>query len=79
MEYQRAVINELVDGEMEVFAAGAKNLANGKQILTVNSRALEKFPDGQFQLTKSENHLRLEWLPTEKCNLSPVVREVALP
>ena len=79
MEYQRAVINELVDGEMEILAAGAaENLPDGAQALTVQSRAAEKMPPGHFQLTKTGSHLRVEWTPDEKCGVSAVVREGAL-
>ncbi len=79
MEYHRAVINELVDGEMEILAAGAaKNLPDGVQPLAVLSRAAEKLPPGHFQLTKTGSQLRVEWLPDEKRGISAVVREGAL-
>ncbi len=78
-EYHRAVINEIVDGEMEILAAGAaKNLPDGVQPLAVESRAAEKLPPGHFQLTKTGSHLRVEWLPDEKRGVSAVVREGAL-
>ena len=79
VEYQRSVLNELVDGEMEILAAGAaKNLSDGSQNLVVKSNAAEKLPLGHFQLTKTGNHLRLEWSADEKCGISPIAREVAL-
>ena len=79
IEYQRSVINELVDGEMEILAAGAaKNLPDGSQNLVVKSNAAEKLPLGHFQLTKTGTHLRLEWAADEKCGISPIAREVAL-
>ena len=79
IEYQRSVINELVDGEMEILAAGAaKNLADGSQAITVQTHALEKLPLGHFQLTKTGNHLRLEWAADEKCGVSPLAREASL-
>ncbi len=79
MEYHRAVINELVDGEMEILAAGAaKNLPDGTQPLIVPSRAAEKLPPGHFQLTKTGSQLRVEWLPDEKGGVSTVVREGTL-
>ena len=79
MEYHRAVINELVDGEMEILAAGAaKNLPDGAQPLVVPSRAAEKLPPGHFQLTKTGSQLRVEWLPDEKGGVSTVVREGTL-
>jgi hypothetical protein len=79
IEYQRSVINELVDGEMEILAAGAaKSFSDGSQVLTVSSRVTEKLPLGHFQLTKTGNHLRLEWSADEKCGVSPVAREATL-
>jgi hypothetical protein len=79
MEYQRSVINEIVDGEMEILAAGsAKNLPDGAQAYPFHSRAAGNLPAGHFQLTKAGNHLRLEWLPDEKSGISAVVRETTL-
>lgn len=79
MEYQRSVIVELVDGEMEILAAGAaRNLPDGTQNLFVSSRAMEKLPPGHFQLNKTGSHLRLEWVPDKKCGISPVSREGTL-
>jgi hypothetical protein len=79
MEYYRSVINELVDGEMEALAAGAaKNLPDGTQNLIVHSRAAEKLPPGHFRLTKTGNHLRVEWTPDEKRGISIVSRETTL-
>jgi len=79
VEYCRSVINEIVDGEMEIFAAGAaRNLPDGPQNLNVSSRAIDKLPPGHFQLTKTGNHLRLEWTPDEKCGIGTIVRETTL-
>lgn len=79
MEYHRAVINQIVDGEMEIIAAGAtKNLPDGTQPLAITSRAIDKLPPGHFQLTKAGNQLRVEWTPDEKCGISIVARETTL-
>lgn len=79
IEYQRSVIVELVDGEMEILVAGAaKNLPEGVQNLAVESRAIQKLPAGIFQLAKTGNHLRLEWLPGKKCGIGAIVREATL-
>lgn len=78
-EYHRAVINELVDGEMEILAAGAaKNLPEGAQNFSVASRAADALPPGHFQLTKNGSRLKLEWLPDEKHGVSAVTREAML-
>jgi len=79
-EYYHAVIAELVDGEMEILAAGAaKSLPDGTQAITVNARAAAKLPAGHWQLTKTGSHLQVAWLPDEKCGLNSVVRDTTLP
>jgi hypothetical protein len=79
MEYCRSVANEIVDGEMEILAAGAaKNLPDGAQSYSVHANALSQLPPGHFQLTKTGSHLRLEWQPDRKHRGGPVVRETTL-
>jgi hypothetical protein len=79
IEYQRSVANEIVDGEMEILAAGdGENYPAGPQVYTVHSRAADMLPPGHFQLTKTGNHLRLEWLPDARGGVSAVVRETTL-
>ena len=78
-ETRRCVINELVDGEIEILAAGAaKNLPDGPQALSVQSRSVTSLPPGHFQLAKSGNHLSLTWLPDGKCGLGAITREATL-
>ena len=80
IEYCRSVANEIVDGEMEILAAGAaKNLPDGAHAFTVHANAASQLPPGHFQLTKNGNHLRLEWMPDKKRGVSAVVRETTLP
>ncbi len=63
-EYCRAVADEIVDGEMEILAAGDwKSFPDGTQAYTVHSRAAANLPPGHFELSKGGNHLRLEWVP----------------
>lgn len=79
MEYARSVANEIVDGEMEILAAGAeKNIPDGSQSYSVHAKAIASLPPGHFQLTKTGNHLRLEWNSDEKHGLGAVVREATL-
>ncbi len=79
IEYSRSVVNEIVDGEMEILAAGAgKNLPDGPQLYSVHANAASQLPPGHFQLTKTGHHLRLEWTPDKKRGLGPVVRETTL-
>jgi hypothetical protein len=79
MEYFRSVANEIVDGEMEILAAGdGKNYSEGAQAYVIHSRAAASLSPGHFQLTKNGNHLRLEWTPDERRGVSAVVREVTI-
>jgi len=78
-EYYRCVANEIVDGEMEILAAGvAKNLPDGLHIYAVHANAAAKLPPSHFQLTKTGDHLRLEWSADKKSGVGPVVRETTL-
>ncbi len=79
MEYCRAVANEIVDGEMEILVAGDwKNFPDGSNIYTVHSRAAANLPAGHFELTKTKNHLRLEWLPDRRQGIGTVIREITV-
>ena len=79
IEYGRAVADEVVDGEMEILAAGtAKNLPEGTQTYSVHANAAHQLPPGHFELTRTGNHLRLEWKPDAPKGLGPVVREATL-
>jgi len=79
IEYFNGVANEIVDGEMEILAAGAwKDFPDGSQNYPVRARAAASLPPGHFQLTKSGNHLRLEWSPDANHGVGTVVREVTV-
>ena len=79
IEYLRAVANEIVDGEMEILAAGDwKNFPDGPQNYSVHAGAAASLPPGHFQLTKTGNRLRLEWTPDKKRGVGAVVRETTL-
>jgi len=79
IECLRGVANEIVDGEMEILAAGDwKNYPDGSQVYSVHARAAASLPPGHFQLTKTGNHLRLEWKSNEKRGIGAVVREVTV-
>ena len=79
IEYCRSVANEIVDGEMEILVAGdGKNFPDGSQNYSVHANAAAKLPPGHFQLTKTGNHLRLEWNPDEKHGVGTVARETTL-
>jgi hypothetical protein len=79
MEYYRSVANEIVDGEMEILAAGDwKNFPDGSQNYPVRAGAMASLPSGHFQLTKTGNHLRLEWSPDGKHGIGAIIRETTV-
>ncbi len=76
-EYFRGVVMEIVDGEMEVLAAGEwRNFPEGAQSYTVHARSAANLPPGHFQFTRTGQHLRLEWTADQHQGIGPVVREV---
>ena len=76
--YQRAIAMEIVDGEMEVLAAGGwRAFTNGVTDYPVHAGAATNLPPGRFVLTMSPEELRLEWRPSVEQHGGPVVREVA--
>ena len=79
LEYQRAIATEIVDGEMEILAAGDwRNFPDGTQDYPVHARSAANLPPGKFQLSKAGSHLRLEWKSDERLGIGPVVREVTI-
>ena len=79
IEYVHSVANEIVDGEMEILAAGDwKNYPDGAQNYSVHAGAAASLPPGHFQLTKTGNHLRLEWSSDWEHSGTPVIREVTI-
>ena len=79
IEYLRSVANEIVDGEMEILAAGDwNNFPDGAQNYSVRAGAAGGLPPGHFRLTKTGNHLRLEWTPDKRQGIGAVVREVTV-
>jgi hypothetical protein len=79
-KYERAVAIEIVDGEMEILAAGEwRVLPEGPQPYAVHAKAAASLPPGKFQFSRAGNHLRLQWSSAEKHGIGLVVREVTLP
>jgi len=78
-EYFRAAAMEIVDGEMEVLAAGEwQDFPDGQQVYTVRANAATRLPSGHFQLTKTVKHLRLEWKSDGQRGIGAVVREITV-
>ena len=75
--YERAIAMELVDGELEVLAAGgARGFAPGTHPYTLHGAAATNLPPGVCRLTVATNLLRLEWKPDKARGVGAVVREV---
>ena len=80
IEYCRSVADEIVDGEMEILAAGDwRAFPEGTQPYVVRAKAAASLPPGQFQFTRAGNHLRLQWSSTEKRGIGVVAREATVP
>lgn len=79
VSYQKAVAMEIVDGEMEILAAGDwRNFPEGTNVYTVHANAATNLPPGNFLLTRNGQHLRLEWKSEKKHGIGPVFREVTV-
>lgn len=79
IEYFRAAAGEVVDGEIEILAAGAaQQFPDGTQPYTIRSGAAAALPPGHFELTKTAGHLRLAWTPGDKIGVGAVIRETTL-
>ncbi len=76
-QYHRAVAMAIVDGEMEVLAAGEwRAWSTGEHAYPVQAKAATNLPDGSFILTRAEKTLRLAWRPRRG---AAIEREVTLP
>lgn len=74
--YGHAVAMEIVDGEMEILAAGEwRAFTSGTQPYVVKAHAATNLPPGAFQLSISTNHIRLEWIPRESHGGRRIARE----
>ena len=77
--YQRAVAMEIVDGEMEVLAAGAwRAQSAGAHEYPIHAIAATNLAPGRFLLTVQGAKVRLEWRPNVKIHGGAVVREVTV-
>ena len=79
--YQHAVAMEIVDGEMEVLAAGEwRSHLFGAHDYEVNAEAAANLPPGHFRLTIAEKKLTLEWSPDRRMpGLPVIIRQASLP
>lgn len=75
--YCRAAAMEIVDGELEVLAAGAHlGFEEGVGDFFPAAQSVTNLPDGRFVLTKSSDALTLEWLPSKRSQGGAVRRSV---
>ena len=78
--YREAVAMEIVDGEMEILAAGGvEGISAGNQPYAINAAAATNLPQGKFTLTREGKTLRLEWRANEPLEHLRVDREILLP
>jgi len=67
--YYRAVVMEVVDGEMEALMAGAwKAVPEETSIYPLPVAIRTNLPPGQLEVTRDGDLLRLEWTPEQKRN-----------
>jgi hypothetical protein len=77
VSYQKSVVMELVDGEMEILAAGEwRAFEPGIHEYPLRGQAATNLPPGSCQLTVATNFLRLEWKSAAHTGVGTVVREV---
>ena len=77
--YTRAVAMEIVDGEIEVLAAGEwRTFGPGVHNYEVHANAAKNLPPGVFTLSVDADRLRLEWKPTRRGSGPTVVREIRI-
>src|SRR5262249_39744824 len=77
--YQRAVAMEIVDGEIEVLAAGGwRAFTPGSHEYPVNAEAATNLPPGRFLVRIESGMVRLEWQPSVKMHGGPVMRETSV-
>ena len=78
--YLESVAMEIVDGEMEILAAGgADEISSGSRSYDINATAATNLPPGKFTLTREGKTLRLEWRANEPLEHLRVDREILLP
>jgi hypothetical protein len=77
--YERAIAMEIVDGELEVLAAGEwKALSPGSHPYQPKGAALTNLPKGEFFVRIDPAKIRLEWISAKNPNHAAVVREIAI-
>ena len=78
--FHRAVAMEIVDGEIEILAAGEwRNFSPGQHEYPIHAVAATNLPPGRFLLTVGTDKMRLEWQPsTKQYGRAVVIREAKI-
>lgn len=77
--YYDAIAMSLVDGELEVLAAGEwQSLPEGESTYHSKAPTMSALPPGEFRATRSTKRIQLEWIPAQKGNGRHIVRGFAL-
>ena len=77
--YQKAVAMEIIDGEMEILAAGEwRSFKEGTQPYPIGTKAAKNLPPGAAKLTITGKHLRLEWRPEKGKQGNVTIRETTI-
>lgn len=77
--YVKGVAMEIVDGEMEILAAGEwRAFQPGRQPYPIRVAAATNLPPGDFLLTLEARRARLEWIPKKPGAGGTVMREAVL-
>ena len=77
--YCRAAAMQIVDGEMEVLAAGEwRAYGPGVHEFHPPAQSAANLPPGRFVLTIGDGRCRLEWRPDSTNAGGPVTREAAI-
>ncbi len=79
--YTRAIAMQIVDGEMEVLAAGEwRDWSEGTHDYQIpDVAAAGNLPKGAFILTRDARSIRLEWKPERRNSGGGIRREFELP
>lgn len=79
--YTRAIAMQILDGEMEILAAGEwRDWADGTHDYEIRQvSAAANLPQGAFILTRDAHSLRLEWKPERRNSGGGIRREFKLP
>ena len=75
--YFQAIAMEIIDGEMEILAAGEwRAYPVGAYPYRVRAESAQNLPAGRFVLTREPQLVRLEWLPDQTGKGGKMLREI---